>query len=177
MKAFNYVLVVSLLVGAVQAETALAIPDSDSNHNCIFEWFSEQIKPYFYCFWPAILFGFSIGSRMFYPNHQGHIRKSSNRLLLILENFTQFYRYFCCSRQLHSFTKLLMPCPSIHSLGLKLSWTCPNWFGHVRNVLDRARHFEHGSKCEMQLWKVVFGLVHNFLRFGPIEGQGNRNKF
>ena len=134
MKAFNYVLVVSLLVGAVQAETALAIPDSDSNHNCIFEWFSEQIKPYFYCFWPAILFGFSIGSRMFYPNHQCHIRKSSNRLLLILENFTQFYWYFCCSRQSHSFTKLLMPCPSIHRSKTildvsKLIWTCSKCSG------------------------------------------------
>ena len=108
MKAFNYVLVVSLLVGVVQAETALAIPDSDSNHNCIFEWFSEQIKPYFYCFWPAILFGFAIGSRMLNPNHQCHLRKSSNRLLYwkILPNF-------CCSRQSHSFQKLLMPFSSI----------------------------------------------------------------
>ena len=93
MKALNYVLVVSLLVGAVQAETALAIPDSDSNHNCIFEWFSEQIKPYFYCFWPAILFGFVIGSRMLNPNHQCHIRKSSNRLLYwrILPNFVDTF--------------------------------------------------------------------------------------
>ena len=78
----------------------------------------------------------------------------------ILENFTQFCWYFCCSRQSHSFKKLLVMPYLLYYVGLKLFWTCPNqWFGHVRNVLDRqdrARRF--GNDCEklFLVWFITF---------------------
>ena len=63
-----------------------------------------------------------------------------------------------------------MPCPS---KGPKLFWMRPNCFGHVQVVLDSTKRFEHGSKCEIHLGKVVFGLVQNILTclnsFGQVQ--------
>jgi hypothetical protein len=58
-------------------------------------------------------------------------------------------------------------------------------FYRSKTILDPSKLFwtGNGSKCEIQWWKVVFGLVQNILdlfkpiwthpkQLGPIEGQG-----
>ena len=98
MKNVNYVLfigIIALLIKAVQAETALAIPVNNSNHICILEWFPEQIKPYFLCFWPAIIIGFAITLRIIPSSHRHYIRNrktlTRSKLAVI---FTHFHHFF-----------------------------------------------------------------------------------